>query len=240
MKDTIKIGHGQTRMVAHRGCSAIEKENTNAAFIAAGNRSYYGIETDVHRTLDGKFVCIHDDDTARVALDYVPVEQATFDTLRAMLLTDMDGVKGRTDLRIPTLEEYVRLCKKYGKIGVLELKNHFEPKDIQAIVDIIVAQEYLDSIIFISFDLPNLTTLRAMLPEQAIQYLTSHYQDELVALLTREKLDLDIYYEDLNREIVEGLHASGIKVNVWTVDDPKKAEALAGWGVDFITSNVLE
>ena len=53
-------------MVAHRGLSGVETENTVAAFVAAANRSYYGIETDVHRTIDGKYVCIHDDNTSVV------------------------------------------------------------------------------------------------------------------------------------------------------------------------------
>jgi glycerophosphoryl diester phosphodiesterase len=37
--DTIKIAKNNVKMVAHRGLSAIELENTNAAFIAAANRS---------------------------------------------------------------------------------------------------------------------------------------------------------------------------------------------------------
>ena len=58
--NTIKIADKkQTLMVAHRGCSGLERENTNAAFVAAGNRSYFGIETDIHKTLDGKFIIIH-------------------------------------------------------------------------------------------------------------------------------------------------------------------------------------
>ena len=65
--DTIKIEKKNTLMVAHRGVSGLEKENTLAAFVAAGNRSYYGVETDVHRTADGKYVVIHDSDTARVS-----------------------------------------------------------------------------------------------------------------------------------------------------------------------------
>lgn len=50
--DSIKLDTRTAKMIAHRGLSGIEKENTNAAFIAAGNRSYFGIETDVHKTVD--------------------------------------------------------------------------------------------------------------------------------------------------------------------------------------------
>ena len=56
----------QPEMIAHRGLSGLERENTCAAFIAAGNRSYYGIETDIHITRDGRFIVYHDDNTLRL------------------------------------------------------------------------------------------------------------------------------------------------------------------------------
>ena len=51
---TVKIKKSKTKMIAHRGLSGIEPQNTSIAFAAAGNRSYFGIETDVHITKDGK------------------------------------------------------------------------------------------------------------------------------------------------------------------------------------------
>ena len=238
--DTIKINAGKTLMVAHRGVSGIEKENTHAAFVAAGNRSHYGIETDVHRTLDGKYVCFHDDTTGRVAIDNLVVEESTFDTLRNLLLTDVDGKKGRTDLRIPTLQEYIQICKKYGKVAVLELKNHFPEEDVIRIIEIIQQEGYLSNVIFISFDFENMLTIRRLLPKQRAQYLTVKYSEELVEQLVNERLDLDILHEALTKENIEYMHSRGIVINCWTVDDPARGEELASWGVDFITSNILE
>ena len=37
--NTIKFDKKNALVVAHRGLSGIERENTNAAFVAAGNRS---------------------------------------------------------------------------------------------------------------------------------------------------------------------------------------------------------
>ena len=54
------------------------------------------------------------------------------------------------------------------------------------------------------------------------------------------KLDLDIYYKALTAEHVKALHEAGIEVNCWTVDQPEDAEKLIGYGVDYITSNILE
>ncbi len=238
--NTVKFDSKKTKVVAHRGLSGIEKENTNAAFIAAGNRSYYGIETDVHRTLDGKFVCIHDDTTGRVAIDNMTVEETTFDTLRRITLADKDGIKGREDLKIPTLKEYISTCKRYEKVAVLELKNDFEKDDIEKICNEIIELDYLDNVIFISFSFNNMLKLRELYPNQAAQYLVDDYTDELPALLKKHKLDLDIYYKELTKERIATLHANGVKVNCWTCDDKQSGEELSSWGIDFITSNILE
>lgn len=238
--DTIKVKHEGTLMVAHRGLSGLEKENTCAAFVAAGNRSHFGIETDIHPTIDGRFVCIHDNNTRRVGIDNLEIETSTFDTVRSVVLTDTDGAKGRVDLRIPTLEEYIRICKKYGKVSVLEIKGVFTRENLEKVIDIIKAEDYLPSVVFIAFNIENLIILRELLPDQPLQYLISEFPDDLIDTLLKYRLDLDIYYPALTEERVRALHERGIKVNCWTVNQPETACELISWGVDFITSNILE
>ncbi len=240
MNDTLKLNGNKPKMIAHRGMSGIELENTCSAFVAAGNRSYFGIETDVHRTADGQFIIIHDDNTKRVAGDEMIVEKTCYETLRAIRLVDKDGAKGRKDLLMPSLREYIRICKKYEKIAVLELKNHFHPADIDSIIAIIREEEYLENTIFISFDLPNMICIRERLPEQKAQFLISEYTDWLLDTLRKEKLDLDIKYVALTKERVDALHAAGIEVNCWTVDTLEDAQRMTEYGVDYITSNIVE
>jgi glycerophosphoryl diester phosphodiesterase len=240
MNDTLKLNGNKPNMIAHRGMSGIELENTCSAFVAAGNRSYFGIETDVHRTADGQFIIIHDDNTKRVAGDEMIVEKTCYETLRAIRLVDKDGAKGRKDLLMPSLREYIRICKKYEKIAVLELKNHFRPADIDSIIAIIREEEYLENTIFISFDLPNMICIRERLPEQKAQFLISEYTDWLLETLRKEKLDLDIKYVALTKERVDALHAAGIEVNCWTVDTLEDAQRMTEYGVDYITSNIVE
>ena len=182
----------------------------------------------------------HDDNTQRVAGDAMVVEETTYETLRSLRLKDTDGQRGRNDLRIPSLREYVRICKKYGKVGVLELKNRFTIDDIRRIVDLIEEEGYLPGIIFISFDVNNLIDLRAILPEQPAQLLVSFYNDDVLPTLKKYHLDLDIHYKALTPEIVRDLKAAGITINCWTVDTAEEARDLIEWGVDQITSNILE
>jgi len=241
--DTIKLNAKAVKMVAHRGLSGLERENTCPAFVAAANRSYFGIETDVHKTADGKFVIIHDETTERVSLGKVNVnvEEEPYAAVADLVLPDLDGSTHRQDIRIPLLADYVAICKKYEKVCVLELKNAFPEDDIEKIIAEIGSLGYLDGVIFISFDWQNCVTLRRLLPEAKIQWLTaSDVTAETIAALVENRLDLDIHYKRLTKAVVEDLHKAGIAVNCWTCDKLEDAEALAAMGVDFITSNILE
>lgn len=237
--DTKKINKGSALMVAHRGLSGIERENTIAAFVAAANRSYFGIETDVYRTKDGKYVLFHDGTTGRIGLDNIPITESTYNLLSSVELTDVDG-RTRSDLHIALLSEYVRVCKKYGKKCVLEIKGQFEREHIKDVVDIIKDENYVDGVIFISFHICNLIYMREFLPDQPAQLLTGEINDNMLKMLLENKLDIDVIHTMVTEENIKLLHENGIKVNVWTVDDPQKGEQYAAWGVDYITTNILE
>jgi glycerophosphoryl diester phosphodiesterase len=242
--NTIKINSGSVKMVAHRGLSGIERENTCPAFVAAANRSYFGIETDVHVTKDKKFVIIHDDTTTRVSLGNVSlnVEESNYEDLCNTVLPDKDESFDRQDIRIPLLSEYIRICKKYEKKCVLELKNHFEEEDLKSLIEQIKRLEYIDNVIFISFDLKNCLNTRKYLPENTVQWLVGEkgVDEETIKILEENRFDLDVYYGVVTSELVKELHAKGININCWTIDNPIVAERLVKMGVDYITTNILE
>ncbi len=238
--NTIKFEKKNTLVVAHRGLSGIEPENTNAAFIAAGNRSYYGIETDIYKTADGKFVVNHDGNLKRIGGENILVEEVTLSTLESIRLFDKDGKKDRADLHPCSLENYIKLCKKYEKHCVLELKSAFTDEETQRFIDIIKEYDYLENVTFISFKYENLLKVRSIVPNQSAQFLFSEVTDEIIENVKRDKLDVDVRHTALTKENIDAMHAAGIKINCWTVDNKDDAERLSSWGVDFITSNILE
>lgn len=238
---TIKIDSKNMKTVAHRGVSGLERENTNLAFTAAGSREkYYGIETDVHRTADGRYVCIHDSNTARVSGVDMNVESSTLEQLQSIRLYDTDGSTDRADLRVPTLQDYIKICHKYGKVSVLELKTPFEAEHVREIADIIRDLGHLDMTVFISFHRQDLVYLREYLPDQPAQFLTGDWNEDIKSFLLKYGFDIDICWPHLSKEAFEEMKACGIKVNVWTVDEKEKAEEFAEWGVDYLTTNIIE
>jgi glycerophosphoryl diester phosphodiesterase len=161
--DTVKFDKKNTKMIAHRGLSGIELENTCSAFVAAGNRSYYGIETDIYKTADGHFIVGHDDNYKRLSGEEIYLEKETLARLQEVVFFDKDCTKGRVDLRPATLENYLSIVKKYEKHAILELKSDFTDEEIAKIIEIIKSYDYLDNLTFISFNYENLKRVRKIL-----------------------------------------------------------------------------
>lgn len=240
MSGTIKFNNSGSKMIAHRGLSGLETENTCSAFVAAGNRSYYGIETDIHTTADGNYIIIHDGDLKRVAGERLRVEDSDQSVLRAVTLYDKGGRKTRADLMLPTLEEYLSICARYEKLAVLELKNEMTAEQVYGIVDRIASAGYTDNTTIISFSFQNLLHARAARADISAQFLCTSSFERVYPEMVRRGIDLDIAERAVTGELVERLHRDGLAVNCWTVDDPKRAAELSALGVDYITTNILE
>ena len=241
MLKTIKIDSKKgTRFIAHRGLSGLELENTTSAFIAAGNRSYLGIETDVHVTRDGKFVIYHDNETKRLCEQNFVISDTDYETIKSLRLKPQKNRTVGSDFKIPDLKDYLSICAWYDKIAVLELKEKMTPQDISKIYAEV--EKYYDpkKLIFISFIIENLIALRNQQADANIQYLVEKFNDDILSELKQYKFDLDIGYWVCSKEVIDTCHANNIKVNVWTVDNPGDAERLIDYGVDYITSNILE
>jgi len=238
--DTIKFNKKNIKMIAHRGLSGLERENTMAAFIAAGNRSYYGIECDVRKTADGVFVIMHDANTNRVANVNKVISETNYKDLKKIELNRLIDESSANYLKIPTFIEYLDSCLKYRKQAIIEFKTVLTDDDIDKILEIIKSRNYLKEVTFISFHLDNLINFRKKDKTVKMHYLRDSYDEEVLKALNEYNLDLSINYHNLTKEIVNEVQNFNHKVGCWTVNDPINAERLTSWKVDYITSDILE
>lgn len=237
--DTIKINKKNTLMIAHRGLSKLERENTALAFVAAGNRTYYGCECDVRKTIDGQYVISHDADLKRNAGKEINIKDCTYDELLEVNLYDIFNIP-RDYYKILLLEDYIKICKKYQKKCIIEFKIDFNIDEINEIIDVIKKEEYLENCIFISFHKNPLLLIKKCLPNNKIQFLNDKIDEDTFTFCANNNFDIDVHHRALSKEIVEKFHKLNLDVNCWTVDDPKRAEELIEMGVDYITTNILE
>ena len=235
--DTIKFDNKGVMLIAHRGLSGMAVENTESAFITAAERSYYGIEADVRRTSDGKFVMCHDENLFNLSGRYIKVEESTLEELLSVNLFAEELGKWE---HLTDLQGYIEICKRYDKQAILEFKSEFTDEEIGEIISIITELGYIDRVTFISFYYDHLLCVRRLLPEQSVQYLFSEMTEETIEMLIRDKIDASVYHKVLTAKAVERFHAAGLKVNCWTIDKVSDAEKFILMGVDYITTNILE
>lgn len=251
-RDTIKLSAEEkksTLMVAHRGVSWLERENTCAAFIAAGQRSYFGVECDIHRSLDGEFVVMHDSGFARVAGVDKKIRDLTYKECQEITLYDYDGESKRCDLRAPLFEEYIKILSHYGKVAVPELKDDFNAEELDRIVETTKKYGHFEKTVFITFLWDVAKLLREKYPEATIQFLASvpgegvsakEHEDKLLEIAKNYNMDLDVHHSVATKEFIERVHAIGHKINVWTVNTKERAAELCSYGIDYITTNIIE
>src|SRR5215510_15237367 len=101
-------------VIAHRGASAYEPENTLRAFDLAIHQGAQMIELDLHVTCDNHVVVIHDP-----TLNHRTNLTGSVDRLTLAEIKRADAGKGE---RVPTLDETLDLTM--GKVGLyLEIKD---------------------------------------------------------------------------------------------------------------------
>lgn len=261
--DTVKFGNRkQAKIIAHRGGN-LELENTIGAFLSAANRSFFGIETDIHVTSDGRFIVYHDDNTSRLLTENLTVEETDFETLRGLKFRPYRNRAERIDIKMPSLEEYIDICKYYNKTCILEIKNTFKKDDLKRVCDIYKEYDYLDNVIFIAFHIENLIYIKELYPEANVQFLVDANEDGLgkrlsarglelevqenesmqiamLDFLESHGMDIDVWDQSTDRNLIDECHKRGIKVNIFTVNTPEEAQKFIDMGADFITSDCLE
>ncbi|MDL4773132.1 glycerophosphodiester phosphodiesterase [Actinomadura xylanilytica] len=237
--------------VAHRGASAYAPENTIAAFRLAAAQRVDMFELDVQETKDHELVVVHDTGLARttdvekVFPGAAPWTVSSF-TLAQIRRLDAGSwfdarFKGE---RIPTLGETLRGMPEAGPGLLLEIKS---PALYPGIEGRIAAElrrnpRWLDPdplgrrLVVQSFDWDSMRRFHALLPAVPIGLIGTPTEAELPGLA--EFADqINPTSADLTGSLVESVHALGMEVLTWTVDDPSGMRGVLRLGVDGVISN---
>ncbi|MGH2641836.1 MAG: glycerophosphodiester phosphodiesterase [Actinomycetota bacterium] len=223
-------------VVAHRGASVEQPENTIAAFEAAIDAGADAVEFDVRMTADGHAVVMHDPDVSRTTNGSGLVSDMTLDELRT--------------LGVPTVEEALR-CLSGRAAADIEIKNlpgelGYAP-DREAAVEATLAA--LDSVgfsgqvIVSSFNPASIAHSRTLRPDVPTGLLTEYDVDADEALGRAADNDhpwvLPFVLEVLEAGdgFADRVHASGALLGVWIADDPDTARRLFELGADAVATN---
>lgn len=236
------------RRIAHRGFSSQAPENTEAAFALAVEGDFYGIECDIWKSSDGRFVVSHDGNLKRMCGENISIPDTTFLQIHAC---EISAGKRRTfhPVQHPcSLESYLSILARSETVcPVIELKMDYPKADLEQILALTDRYGLYERTHFISMYPAVLLRLKKEMhfPAERLQYVYGvpwqlkfrPVSVELERWLIENRINLDTRYTLLSAANVMRLHREGLLVNVWTVNKKKDFDRLAyEYGVDMITT----
>ncbi len=240
-------------LYAHRGAPAELPENTMPSFLRALELGADVIETDAHLTADGHVVLSHDETGGRMAKTPFAIARARLDEVRGwdvgagfVTRTGERPFVGR-GYRMPRFDDV--LAELPGARFNVDAKAH-TPAMVSALLAVVRRHRAQDRVRLASFDARTLKAIR----RRGYEGETGLAQSEVVraalaplAWLTTDALRVRGNAAQIpthagpvrldTRAMIARFHAQGLRVDFWTIDDPREARRLLENGADGIMTD---
>lgn len=225
------------RVIAHRGASAAEPENSLPAFELAARRGAWAVETDVHMTRDGELVCFHNKKVDGLTNGEGAIAELSFAELRRLHITAGVNVEAHSadELRIPTFCEYLQICQRYGAVPFLELKAPLAEETLFYVRQLGLE----DRCVYSAIKLEPLCDARALSSRVFIHHIFSN-EDNIPRLCELGYAGMSFKIaklDDVPTGLVERVHAAGLRICFRAADDPDTMRRAIAMGCDYVPSN---
>jgi len=240
--------------LAHRGASALAPENTLEAFRMAVEAGAGGLELDVHLTSDGQVVVIHDETVDRTTGGTGAVSDMTLEELRTLDAGhnfSPECVSGHPyrglGLRISTLDEVLRAFP----VVVVNIDMKADRPGVEAaVLGVLREADAGGRALVVSSRRAAVGRFRrisggsvstgASRWETGVFYVLSKLRLERLLRPAYDALQVPIRHRGVqlvSRRFLEAAHASGVRVDVWTINEADEMHRLLELGVDVIMTD---
>ncbi len=211
---------GATEIIAHRGASGYEPENTLRAVQRAWEMGADATEIDVYLTKDDQIVVLHDSKLDRTTSGVGPVKDFTLAELQELKIRWKDELL--EDETIPSLEQVLAIIPE-GKRIFIEIKTG--PEIVPALKRILDACTLKDEqLVVITFNESTLKESKKVLPDLKHYYLSDGKKETIDEVIAKTKaanadgINLSTKFP-ITAELVQQGKEAGYDTYVWTLRD---------------------
>jgi glycerophosphoryl diester phosphodiesterase len=230
--------------VAHRGGGTLAPENTLSALRTGTQFGYKMAEYDVKLSRDGEAILMHDSGLERTTNGRGPAGELDFAELAKLDAGNWfdPAFAGEP---IPTLEAIARYTQAVGMASNIEIKP---APGLEALTGRCVAEraQALWSTASVppllsSFSIDSLRTARAAVPTLPRGWITDSLDAGWQRTLSElECVSLHLKHTLVTKPLIAELRQMGLRIAVWTVNDPDRARELLDWGIDALITDALD
>ncbi|CNI78400.1 MULTISPECIES: glycerophosphodiester phosphodiesterase [Yersinia] len=231
-------------IVAHRGGGALAPENTLAAIEVGARHGHKMIEFDAKLSQDGQIFLLHDDTLERTSNGWGVAGDLPWEKLIQLDAGDWYSPEFRGE-RLPLLSEVAARCAQYGMAANIEIKPTRGAEVVTGrVIALAAGQLWQDQAIpplLSSFSFDALAAAQQAAPELPRGLLLDKWDDNWPVLTQQlDCVSLHINHKQLTAERVAQLKAAGLRILVYTVNQPTRAQELLNWGVDCICTDRID
>lgn len=215
--------------IGHRGACGYEPENTLSSFECAIAMGCPWIELDVHQ-VEGELIVIHDDNLARTTNGRGKVASQTL-----LYLRSLDAGGGQ---QIPTLAEVIRLVDHRAGINI-ELKGGHTASQVVHLLHQFQDRGWdLVEFLISSFNHVALAEVGQLEPRLRTGALFGRDAEDCIAKAIKLRaFSLNLGLPMVDPELIQRIHAAGLRVYVYTVDNMADIRRMMADQVDGVFTN---
>jgi len=211
--------------IGHRGAAGHAPENTLLSIETALALGAEVIEIDVHRSLDGQLIVMHDE----------RVDRTTNGSgyIRDLTLAQLQKLEMAARQRVPTLPEVLQAVRGRAALMVEIKVRRIVPEVMRATAEVPEV-----SVFYASFLHSELLRVRELGPAaQTIALIEAVPVSFTAFALEARATHAGLAFESLEPAFVDGLQEAGLYVFTYTVDSARDIARARSLGVDGLISN---
>ncbi|KVP77053.1 glycerophosphodiester phosphodiesterase [Burkholderia ubonensis] len=233
------------RVVAHRGGGTLAPENTLAALDEGARRGHAMVEFDAKLSADDVTFLLHDDTVDRTSDGHGPAARMRYAELAALDAGAWFDARFAGE-RMPTFEAAAARCVALGLMANVEIKPcPGRERETGRRVAADAAAYWRDAAVpplLSSFSFDALQQARVTAPGLPRGMLYEAVPDDWYAQAVDALgcVSLHADHTRLDEPLVHAIKAAGLRILVYTVNDPERARELVRWGVDAVCTDRID
>lgn len=220
------------KIIAHRGVTRNDQENTLPAYHQAFSEGADGLEIDVRLSKDKKPIIFHDEDTSRLFKKNLEIKNTTFFELEAL---------GNNENRIPLLDEVLDFLPQ-NKECFIEIKS-----DANTVPFLDKLRIEKKNITFLSFDKNVVLALKKRFPNKLVFQSFHMLQIERYGIKkilefykngNSDGLSIDI--RGLSNKTIDKILEKKIDLIIWTLNSMERLKELSKKNIRAIITDEVK
>ena len=234
--------------VAHRGYTKYAPENSIPAFEAAGKEGFQAVECDIHETAKNKkgkrrFVIMHDQTLNRMcglSGKNIYQKKLTYQKIRSKYhIKTGNNIESYTkkQLRIPSLEEYLSICKRYHMKPVIEIKQKMKKDTIKRLYQSLKKAKMQNQAVVTCKYKQQLTYMRKYARKMPLEYVRHDFTQNDLSWMKKYHINVSINKNILSDDMIQLFERNNIKINIWTINNKDQLYNFTNKGIKIVTSD---